>query len=335
MDRTLLVEREQEPEERPRRKPGGVAVTVLLLLAALGFLACAALPLAGLDANLYTIGLVALTQYMVLGGLLLALLGLVLRRWLTALVVGLVTAALVVFVAPRAVSNVTPAQGVPVRVLSLNTYIGEADAAQVVDLVRQNQVDVLSLQELTPEMVAALDAAGLAKELPFRVFQPGPEADGSGIASRHPLRELSLVPPTTLAQPSARVDLPGGRDFEIVSVHPLYPMGWDTAETWGRDLRALPAPAADGTPRVLAGDFNATLDHTNLKYLLGTGYTDVAEATGGGLHPTWPSSESWVPPLVTIDHILTSKGMAPQSYRTFDVAGADHRAILATVVLTE
>jgi endonuclease/exonuclease/phosphatase (EEP) superfamily protein YafD len=334
MDRTLLVEREQEPEERPRRKPGGTAVTVLLLLAALGFLAWAALPLAGLDANRYTVALVALTQYATLAGIVLTLLGLVLRRWLTALVVGLVTAALVVFVAPRAIPNVTPAQGVPLRVLSLNTYFGEADAAQVVDLVRQNQVDVLSLQELTPEMVAALDAAGLSEELPFRVFQPGPKADGSGIASRHPLRELSLVPPTTLAQPSARVDLPGERDFEIVSVHPLYPMGQDTAQVWGRDLRALPAPAADGTPRVLAGDFNATLDHTRLKYLLGLGYTDVAEVTGGGLHPTWPGPGSWFPPPVTIDHVLTSKGVEPQSYRTFEVAGADHRAILATVVLT-
>ncbi|WP_010308175.1 endonuclease/exonuclease/phosphatase family protein [Saccharopolyspora spinosa] len=332
MDQTLLAEPEQE--HRPRRKPGGRAITVLLLLATFGFLVWAALPLAGLDGDRYTVALVALTQYALLVGIVLALLGLVLRRWLTALVVGLVTAALALSVVPRAIPNTTPAQGVPLRVLSLNAYFGGADAAQVVNLVRQNQVDVLSLQELTPEMVASLDAAGLAEVLPHRVFQPGPKADGTGIASRYPLQELALVPQTTLAQPSARVQVPGARDFEIVAAHPLYPMGHDTAEVWASDLRALPGPAADGTPRMLAGDFNATLDHTRLKYLLNQGYTDAAEVTGAGLHPTWPGPGSWFPPPVTIDHVLTSKGIAAQSYRTFDVAGADHRAILATLVLT-
>ncbi|MBB5153941.1 endonuclease/exonuclease/phosphatase family protein [Saccharopolyspora phatthalungensis] len=332
MDQTLLAEPEQE--EWPRRKPGGSAVTVLLLLAALGFLAWSALPLAGLDTNRYTVALVALTPYAALTGIVLALLCLVLRRWLTALIVAVVTATLVLFIAPRAVPNVTPAQGMPLRVLSVNSYLGEADATQLVDLVRQNHVDVLSLQELTPELVARLDAAGLAAELPYRVFRPGPKADGSGIAARHPLRELSLVPSTTLAQPSARLDLPGERHLEFVAVHPLYPMGRDTTAVWGRDLAALPNPADDGTPRILAGDFNATLDHTRLKYLIGMGYTDVAKVTGGGLYPTWPGPGTWFPPPVTIDHVLTSKGIAAQSYRTFDVAGSDHRAILATVVLT-
>ncbi|MCI2424014.1 endonuclease/exonuclease/phosphatase family protein [Saccharopolyspora sp. K220] len=332
MDRTRLVEPERA--ERPRRKPGGVAVTAVLLLAALGFLVWSALPLAGLDTNRYTVALVALTQYAALAGIVLALLGLLLRRWLTALVVGLVTAALVVFVAPRAIPDTTPTQGVPLRVLSLNTYFGEADANQLVNLVRQNRVDVLSLQELTPEMVTALDAAGLARELPYRVFHPGPKADGSGIASRLPLRELSLVPKTTLAQPSARVDLPGPRDVEFVAVHPLYPVGQDTTAVWARDLAALPPPPADDTLRVMAGDFNATLDHTRLKYLIGRGYTDAAEATGGGLHPTWPGPGSWFPPPITIDHVLTSEGVVPQSYRTFDVAGADHRAIFAELVIT-
>ncbi|TDD52225.1 endonuclease/exonuclease/phosphatase family protein [Saccharopolyspora elongata] len=332
MDRTLVVEPERD--DPPRRKPGGRVVTVLLVLAAIGLLAWATLPLSGWDSGRYLVALAALTQYAALTGIVLALLAVILRRWLTALVVGLATAILVLSVAPRAIPDATPAQGVALRVMSLNGFFGGADAAQVVDIVRQNQVDVLSLQELTPELVAALDDAGLAETLPHRVFQPGPKADGSGIASRYPLQELSLVPDSTLAQPSARVQRPGSPAFEIVAVHPLYPVGRNTAEVWDREMRELPAPATDGTPRMLVGDFNATLDHTRLKYLIGQGYTDAAEATGDGLHPTWPGPGTWFPPPVTIDHVLTSGGIAPQSFRTIDVAGADHRAILATVVLT-
>ncbi|GAA0510657.1 endonuclease [Saccharopolyspora subtropica] len=329
----MLVE--PEHDSLPRREHRGAAVSAVLSTAAVGFLAWAALPLFGLESNRYAIALVALTQYAAVAGISLALLALLLRRWLTALVVGLVSAALAYSVVPRAIpDSARAAEGVPLRVLSLNAYVGQADAAQVVDLVRRNQVDVLSLQELTPQLVAALDAAGLAGLLPYRVFHAGPKADGSGIASRYPLRELSLVPPTTLAQPSALVDVPGARDVEFVAVHPLYPMGRGTADVWDRELAALPQPSLDGRRRVLAGDFNATLDHARLRELLDRGYTDAGASTGGGLSPTWPGQGAWFPPPVTIDHVLVGGGVSVNAYRVFDVAGTDHRAIFAHLTLT-
>lgn len=327
MTRTLV---EAPDEELEPRKPGGRTATALLVLASLCFLVWAALPLGGLEFDRYTVALVALTPYAVLVGAVLALFGLLLRRWLTALVVGLVTALLVFSVAPRAMSSTTPAQGIPLRVLSVNAYFGQADAAAVVDLVRRHQVDVLSLQELTPELVDRLDSAGLGAELPHRVFHAGPKADGSGIAARYPLRELDLLPESTLAQPSALLDRPGSPPVEIVAVHTLYPMGRDTYDVWRREMVALGQQPLNGTPRVLAGDFNATLDHVRLGDLIGRGYTDAAAATGSGLRATWP--ESWFPPPVALDHVLTTPEIAPQSFDVFPVPGADHRAILATLV---
>ena len=327
MDQTL-TEREPVPEEPRRKSP---AVTALLLVPSLAFVAWAVLPLADLDTNRYTAALVALTPYAVPVGVVLALLCLVLRRWLTTLVVGLVTAALVATVAPRAIPDTpTPVQGVPLRVMSANLYFGEADAARVVQLVRDNQVDVLSLQELTPAQVAALDRAGLPALLPHRVFQDHAGAEGSGIAARFPLRELSLVPPTALRQPSALVDLPGPRDLEVVAVHPVIPVG--STGDWIREINGL--PHAGRAPRVLAGDFNATLDHTPLGALLSRGYRDAAAVTGAGLSPTWPVRDDWLaPPPVTIDHVLVSAGVVVQDFRTFEVGGADHRAVLAHLVV--
>lgn len=317
-----------EDVELPR-KPGGGWTTALLTLVSLGFCGWAALSLAALDGNRYTVALTALTQYAVPAGAVLVLIGLFLRRWLNVLIVGLVTVALSYYVVPRALPDEMPAAaGEPMKVLSFNAYLGEADADRIVAAVRRNRVDVLSIQELTPDLLGRLDAAGLFAELPHRVLRPGPQGEGTGIVSRHPLRELNAVPETVLAQPSAVVDLPG-RDVELVAVHAFWPMGEDTVRTWQHDLRALPGPSHDDRARVLAGDFNATLDLTRMREFLGRGYTDAAAATGRGLLPTWPSG--WFPPPVTIDHVLTSGNVRPEGYRVLDVPGSDHRAILATL----
>jgi hypothetical protein len=49
--------------------------------------------------------------------------------------------------------------------------------------------------------------------------------------------------------------------------------------SWEQDLAALPAPEP-GVLRVLAGDFNATLDHVAFRTLLDRGYVDAARAAG-------------------------------------------------------
>lgn len=323
-------------EARRRRAPGGPKVTVVLLVPAVVFLIWAALPLTGLDGTRYTSALVALTTYALPTGVVITVAALLLRRWLTTALVGLVTALLVVSVLPRAIPDgPTPVRGEPVTVLSSNTYLGNADAGELVELVRRHDVDVLALEELTPGLVTALDRAGLGGVLPHRVFDARPEGLGSGIASRYPLRELSLVRPTTMSQPSALVDLPGPRDVEFVAVHPVIPVGEGTASKWEREIAALPEPAEGrrGPVRVLAGDFNATLDHTPLRNLLGQGYSDTAEVTGDGLAPTWPVREHPFAPPVTLDHVLFSGGVVARGYETFDVAGTDHRAVLAHLVV--
>lgn len=339
MRQQQAVDLEYEPEwvarPRPRRAPGGPPVTFLLLVLSAPFLGWASLPLAGFDGHHYAAMLVALTQYAIPVGAVLTMLTLVLRRWLTSLLVGLVTVLLIVLVAPRAIPDPwPPPQGAELRVMSLNMHFGDADSERAVSLLRQRRVDVLSLQEVTPDGLDRLDRAGLSDLLPYRVMQERPGAEGSGLVSRFPLRPLDLVPETTMRQPSALVDLPGARDVEMVAVHPVIPVEAALNERWEAELAALPDPArGSATPRVLVGDFNATLDHAPMRGLLGRGYQDAAEVTGKGLEPTWPAPGEYVPPPVTIDHVLFSGGLGVRGFEAFEVSGADHRAVYAHLVV--
>jgi endonuclease/exonuclease/phosphatase family metal-dependent hydrolase len=80
------------------------------------------------------------------------------------------------------------------------------------------------------------------------------------------------------------------------------------------------------------GDFNATLDHDEFRGLVDRGYDDVAETLGDGLTPTWPEHRRF-PPLVTIDHVLADERIGIRDYSAHEIAGSDHRAVYAELVL--
>jgi endonuclease/exonuclease/phosphatase (EEP) superfamily protein YafD len=133
---------------------------------------------------------------------------------------------------------------------------------------------------------------------------------------------------------AARLRPSGGPEVELVSVHPIAPRIPEDVAGWRQGLRGLPA-AGTGTPlRVLAGDFNATLDHSELRRLLGTGYVDAAASTGAGLVATWPAGRR-IPPAVTIDHVLSSRRIEVRQITVRTIRGTDHRAVVARLDLPE
>ncbi|XVV04223.1 endonuclease/exonuclease/phosphatase family protein [Actinosynnema sp. CA-248983] len=314
---------------RPRRK----FVTFLLVVATTAFLAAAGLRLLGIDGTRHMIATTALTPYITAAGVLLGALALLLRRWAIGTVVLLVAMVLVAAVAPRAFPDSRPnGVGFTVRVMAANVLVGIADAEALVRIAGEQQIDVLALQELTPEMVADLDRAGLGELLPHRVFAPAPGASGAGIAARFPLTARPLAAPSSLGQASALVDLPG-EDMEVVSVHPMPPVITEGPDQWQRDMAGLPGPDHGGLVRVLAGDFNATLDHVGLRRLLNQGYVDAADQVGAGLEPTWPSGGGVWPPPVAIDHVLVDGRCPVDDFDVVDIPGSDHRAVIARFVV--
>ena len=228
-----------------------------------------------------------------------------------------------------------PPEGPRLRIATVSLRKGLVPAAPVVDLVRRHTVDVLSVQELTPRAESDLRAAGIDELLPSAHVIParrGMPASASGaVWSRLPIQKCGAVP-GGFEQPTVRVDVPGAPDVELTAVHTRPPATSPrSVRHWTRDLADLPGPDA-GTLRVLAGDFNATLDHAALRAVLRTGWVDAAQRAGRGLAWTWRPLRLRRPRLV-LDHVLVDPRIAVAGVEVDDLPGSDHRALVVDLVL--
>ncbi|MFI6924317.1 endonuclease/exonuclease/phosphatase family protein [Nonomuraea spiralis] len=326
---SATTERAPADERRaPRRPRRWFAWTVVALLAV-----WAALRVGGLEAGSFLTQLMTVTPIGAGLAALTALLSMLKRNRPAALCAALVGVVLVSCLIPRT-SGVAGevADGVSLRVLSINLF-GRADAETVVRLVRAYDVQVFSALELTPDAVARLDEAGLRKLLPYRVLQDADGAIGSGLFAKYPLRPLTgLFTPIGHNMPAATLSVPAGGKVEIVAVHPNPPLG-PKVDEWNASLKALPSPSPS-VVRILAGDFNASLDHRAFRDLLARGYVDAADQVGKGLIPTWPNGRA-IPPIIAIDHVLADRRVGVASTEILDVPGTDHRGVFADLRLPD
>jgi endonuclease/exonuclease/phosphatase family metal-dependent hydrolase len=259
------------------------------------------------------------------------------RRRGPATAAALASVALGLAVWPRTIPRPQSAASGPVlRVLTLNMYVGRADADALVARVRKADADVLFLQELNEDAATRLKQAGLDDLMPHTQLELRGGSRGSGIYSRFPLGEGPSLPPASAAQPTALLELPGGEAVELICAHPAAPVPArrNGAVKWRKELGLLPPPA--GLPRVIAGDFNATLDHAAFRDVLRLGYADAAAQAGKAVIPTWgPRDKNMVHtgPVLALDHVLVDRSCAVRACSVHDVPGSDHRAVYAEIQL--
>jgi endonuclease/exonuclease/phosphatase (EEP) superfamily protein YafD len=222
-----------------------------------------------------------------------------------------------------------------VRVLTLNVMEGAADPAAIVAELERHEVDVLAVQELTPEMAYRLAEAGVTRRLPSCLLDPRPAARGTGLWARWPLTPLPPLPGLTSAAPRARVEPAGGWSLTLTAVHAVSPTE-HRGRRWQRELDLIRSElAASNGHQVLAGDFNASRDHRPFRDLLAAGFLDCADTARHRPWPgfTWPAGRGLVPAM-RLDHVLISgPGATARESRTIQVPGTDHRAVLAVISL--
>jgi hypothetical protein len=230
--------------------------------------------------------------------------------------------------APQVIGgNPAPAAGAQrITVMNANLYEGRGSAADVVDAVRDHHVNILVLEEITPQLLAEMDDLGLSSLLPNRVGEPDYMVAGTMILADQPLTDHVRLR-TTFQGWEATYD-----GLTVLGVHPVAPV--DPA-AWRADHAAILKQAETDHADLILGDMNATPDHEPMRQLDDAGFRDASEAANEGWQPTWPANHVGVfpllPPVVKIDHVLVGKDMASLGTETVEVAGTDHKALLATV----
>jgi endonuclease/exonuclease/phosphatase (EEP) superfamily protein YafD len=213
--------------------------------------------------------------------------------------------------------------------MTSNLRLGEADTSEVADVARAQHVDVLVVEEVNEEAFASM--AGLRERFPYVVGQPDLGAFGTVVFSRYPVADAVRLP-VSKGTWELRVQAP--TPFWFVGVHTAQPLS--DVSSWRSDHATLLAAVRrlDG-PVVLAGDFNATLDHRPMRRLLSAGFADAAQQGNSGWQPTWPSASRAAGALpfglrlLTLDHVLADRHYSAISTTTYPIARSDHRALVA------
>jgi len=217
-------------------------------------------------------------------------------------------------------------------VMTSNLRLGHADMGAVGRVALAQHVDVLVLEEVTPAEAASMN--GLHNRFRYRAGAPASGAFGTMVFSRYPLSDVARLP---ITKGTWRMRVHAPTPFWFVGVHTAQPLSkaaaWRSDHAWLlRSVRDLPGPV------VLAGDFNATLDHRPMRRLLADGFADADRQANSGWQPTWPGAgdaDGALPfglHLLTLDHVLTRKYSAI-STSTYTIPQSDHRALVARLAL--
>lgn len=225
------------------------------------------------------------------------------------------------------------------RVMTLNTKNGLADAGQIVRIVRDEHVEVLALQEVSPGLLERLGDAGLSSLLPYSNVATWSVRDNGGVNalwSAAPMNDMTndLIPIDASSIPASSIDF-DGVTVCFGSVHPFSPRPSNQG-LWSEGLSSIGRLRNGAGKYVLMGDFNAVWDHASFRYLLGDRFLDAGERAGSGFHMTYPANKKLlgvipVPTFSEIDHIVHDRGVVVGDLEARNIAGSDHKALLGTL----
>lgn len=258
------------------------------------------------------------------------------------LVLAVTTTASAVRMTSRGIGTDTlPAEtATSVRVMTWNTAGDATSAETVAQMAVAMGADIVTLPETTIE--TGEDVAVAMRELGRPMWAHHTtygewDALSTTILISPELGDYSVIESSrdgssnTSTLPSAVAMPVDGTGPTVVAAHAVAPRP-DDMENWRSDLQWLADQCAGGNV-ILAGDFNATLDHMSG---LGVGGAtlgacrDVASDTGNGAVATWPTD---LPALAgaPIDHIMVSENWRATGsavLRSLDGSGSDHRPIV-------
>ena len=224
-------------------------------------------------------------------------------------------------------------------VLSWNT-LGDAPGAETVaNLALENGAAVITLPETTKafslEVAALMKAAGRPMWVRTTSFDEISKSRSTSILWSVDLGTYTADDTVgqTATLPTVVLRPDDGSGPTLIAVHAVSPIPGEF-DNWKADLDWL-ADTCMGDNVIMAGDFNATLDHmSGLAASATTAMGDCADAalaSGNGAVGTWPTT---LPALLgsPIDHAMATENWRVTGMRVVqnhDGSGSDHRPIVA------
>lgn len=300
--------------------------------------------------------------------LLLALVMLVRRNWrlASALVVLLVLTG-AALTAPRAISDPNPPEpgSRALTVMVANVLGGGADPEEVGKLIRTQHPDLVSLPEAqvdvreriqeelkglgyngytvqansAPESATSVLVSATLGKVEFTADTLDPGRVNASVGSTEPQTgkpepdKAGVVQQTTTR--FGHIVVTGGTlgKLRLIAYHGYPPLPSEVT-TWKQDLVVLRKWCSSDVPTIVAGDFNATADHADFRDALGKNCRSVGPAVGEGLQGTWPAHRPAFA-RTQIDHVVAGAGVEPSRFKTYEIDGTDHRAVIAAVAVAK
>ena len=265
-----------------------------------------------------------------LGALALLVLALVTRSWIAALLLALPAAAFLWVYSSLLIPSPPrePLGGSTFTLLSYNIqWRRGGDYQAAIDVIRQQNADIVALQEVSPQAARALEAA-FSGRYPYLALHPQERGfDGQAVLSRYPIvaddfflrgfgqqRTIITVDGTPIILYNVHLATPllvrdGRRRFDI-SMREREVL--EIVERVNREEA--------GARVLVVGDFNLTDRSTDYFHLTrDAGLIDAHMRRGSGLGWTWAYMPRLLPPLLRIDYLF---------YRPYGLNSLQMRVVL-------
>jgi endonuclease/exonuclease/phosphatase (EEP) superfamily protein YafD len=212
----------------------------------------------------------------------------------------------------------------------------------ILDVRQPLRPQVVALQELTPDVAAALEAsAEIDQRFPYRILEARDDVRGMGILSSVPLVEgVYGAFPMLL---TAGLVMPDGSRLDLVNAHPLppristvagVPVGLDTIlrDQELRYVRMAVDRAEDQERVLLVGDLNTTPFEPGFA-IVTDGLQDLHAQVASGTGFTWRPAilERLSAGLLRIDHVLAGSSVQPIAIAEDCSLPGDHCRVTAVV----
>jgi len=248
-------------------------------------------------------------------------------------------------------ATASPGSDATLSVMTYNVTTGDPGVEEILAIIEDESPDVVALQELPQDVAEAADE--LKEEYPYQALHPTPNPyAGCGVLSRFPILEDEAFP---LAEGGhlyqhVLLDVDGTR-VHLLNVHLqpprlvgqlkgdstlFVPVGV-SIEIQDRELARLleELDRLEGKV-VVAGDFNMT-DQSAGYRKLAQRLVDAHREAGWGFGHTFPDGEvRSIPtpfPIVRIDYVFHSSGIAAQRVYVGNRGGPNHRYLVSKLAL--